>query len=41
VDPGEANGVSLRPEREYVHPRGSRPVPSTPYSPGALQSVAP
>jgi hypothetical protein len=41
VDPGEANGVRLRPEREYVHPRGSRAVGGDLYSPGALQTLAP
>jgi len=41
ADPGKANGVKLRPEREYVHPRQSRPLPRGPQSPGALQSMAP
>lgn len=40
VDPGTANGVRLRPQREYVQPLRSRPVPKGPYSPGALQSLA-
>ena len=41
VEPGVANGVSLRLEREYVHPLQGRPVPTGPLNPGALQSVAP
>lgn len=41
VDPGMADGISLRPDHEYVHPRKMRPVAGAPYSPGALQSVAP
>lgn len=41
VDPGAANGVSLRLEQEYSHPRHSRPLPAGPLNPGALQSVAP
>lgn len=40
-DPGSANGVALRPQREYVHPRASRALRDGPYSPGALQSLAP
>jgi hypothetical protein len=40
ADPGSANGVRLRPQREYVHPTSSRPVPPGRYSPGAFQSVA-
>jgi hypothetical protein len=41
LDPGVADGVPLRPEREYVHPRQTRTIGSGPYSPGALQSIAP
>ena len=41
VDPGTANGVSLRLEREYVHPLQGRRLPAGPLNPGALQSVAP
>lgn len=41
VDPGEANGIRLRPDREYVHPRHSRLLGHGPLSPGALQSPAP
>jgi hypothetical protein len=41
ADPGNANGVKLRPEREYVHPAQTRPVGRAPLSPGALQTVAP
>ncbi len=40
-DPGIANGVALRPEREYVHPMQTRPLDGGAYSPGALQEVAP
>jgi hypothetical protein len=39
--PGNANGVKLRPEREYVHPMRTRPLSRAPLSPGALQTVAP
>jgi hypothetical protein len=41
VEPGTANGVSLRIKQEYVHPLHSLPLPPGPLSPGALQSVAP
>jgi len=41
ADPGSANGVKLRPQREYVHPAQTRPLGRAPLSPGALQSVAP
>ena len=42
IDPGIANGVPLRPDREYAHSRQVKPVPpGRPLSPGALQSVAP
>jgi hypothetical protein len=41
IDPGEANGISLRVDREYVHPMQSRPVARVPFSPGALQGLAP
>ena len=41
VDPGMANGVKLRPEREYLHPMQTRPLGKSPLSPGALQTVAP
>jgi hypothetical protein len=40
-DPGDANGVALRPNREYVHPLQTRPLRGDPYSPGALQRAAP
>ena len=39
--PGSANGVSLRPDREYAHPRASRVVVARTYSPGAFQEPAP
>ncbi len=41
TDPGYASGRSLRPQREYVHPRGSRALDGSPHNPGALQSLAP
>src|SRR4030095_2658464 len=39
VDPGEAEGRALRPDREYLHPRRSRPLRSERYLPGAFQST--
>ncbi|MDP1654450.1 MAG: right-handed parallel beta-helix repeat-containing protein [Rhodocyclaceae bacterium] len=39
--PGSANGISLAPEREYVHPAGTRPLPGTPTLPGARQTLQP
>lgn len=41
IDPGQANGRSLGPRREYRHPRSSRPLPRRPLQPGAMQSPAP
>ena len=41
VDPGEVNGVNLRPQREYVHPLASAPIPDSRLNPGALQTLAP
>ena len=41
IDPGMANGVPLRLEREYVHPLQGRRLHTGPLNPGALQSVAP
>ncbi|MDD5297601.1 MAG: hypothetical protein PHU46_11875 [Rhodocyclaceae bacterium] len=42
VELGEANGVRLRPDREYAHPHGTRPIPAgTRLNPGAVQSVVP
>jgi len=41
VEPGAANGMSLRLEREYVHPMQGHRLPAGPLNPGALQSVAP
>ena len=41
IEPGVANDVSLRIEREYVHPMQGRPLPAGALNPGALQSVAP
>jgi hypothetical protein len=39
--PGIVHGTALRPDVEYVHPRASRTVTTTRYSPGAFQEVAP
>ena len=38
VDAGQANGLSLMPEREYVHPRKTLPLKGQARHPGALQS---
>lgn len=40
VDPGQANGQSLGPKREYVHPRSTRALGSTAHNPGAVQRMA-
>ena len=40
-DPGSADGIALRPHREYVHPMQTRPLDGGAYSPGALQGTAP
>ena len=40
ADRGEAAGVALAPEREYVHPLQSKPIIGVPRNPGAIQSVA-
>lgn len=37
LTPPLANGVSLLPQREYVHPAGSRPLAGAARNPGALQ----
>lgn len=39
VDPGEANGISLRQPCEYRHPRKSVPLVAGPLHPGACQNV--
>ncbi len=41
ADPGTANGVDLRPQREYVHPRQTRALANGASLPGALQTRAP
>ena len=41
VDPGLANGVNLRPQAEYAHPRSTKPVPAGRHNPGAMQSMLP
>ena len=38
-DPGEVRGQPVIPAREYLHPRGSRPVAPGPRRPGAFQST--
>ncbi|MEW5781505.1 MAG: right-handed parallel beta-helix repeat-containing protein [Pseudomonadota bacterium] len=40
-DPGSANGFSLVPVREYVHPASTRPLTTTPTLPGAKQTLQP
>ena len=39
--PGAASDVPLDPDREYVHPAGTRPLNSTPTLPGARQTLQP
>ena len=41
VDPGTANGVSLRLEREYAFPQRGRILSQGLLSPGAIQSTVP
>ena len=40
IDAGSANGLRLKPAREYAHPRGTRGISATKHNPGAMQSVA-
>lgn len=40
-DPGSANGFSLVPEREYVHPASTRALNGLPTLPGAKQTLQP
>lgn len=40
VDPRGANGQNLRPDREYVHPCGTRMLDRVAQHPGAMQSSA-
>ena len=40
-DPGTANGVNLRLQAEYAHPRGRRALNGKPDNPGAVQSMLP
>lgn len=40
VDPGQAQGISLMPTKEYVHPRHLRSLAKPPRVPGALQTLA-
>ena len=40
-DPGSSNGQNLQPQREYVHPRNTRPLDGAKHNPGAMQSMAP
>ena len=39
--PDSANGLSLSPDREYVHPAATRPLTTTPTLPGARQTLEP
>ena len=39
IDPGTANGVNLKPTREYQHPSRTIPVKTNRLNPGALQSI--
>jgi len=39
--PGNANGILLTPDREYVHPAATRPLPGMPTLPGARQTLQP
>lgn len=39
INPGIANGVNLKPVKEYQHPRGTAPITTPLLSPGAIQSV--
>lgn len=41
VGPGHANGVSLAPGSEYLHPRRTAPLHGPAHNPGAMQSLAP
>lgn len=41
TDPGKANGQTLDQQREYVHPRTSRPLDGTTHNPGAMQRLVP
>lgn len=41
LTPLPANGVGLIPQREYVHPTGSRPLSSPGRMPGAFQTTGP
>jgi len=41
TEPGSSNGQRLQPRREYMHPRGTRPVDGSKHNPGAMQSMAP
>ena len=40
TDLGSLGGQNLMPNREYFHPRGTRPVTASKHNPGAMQSVA-
>lgn len=39
IDPGIANGVNLKPNKEYRHPRRTVPIKAVHLSPGAMQSI--
>jgi hypothetical protein len=40
VPPGQANGQGLGPQREYAHPRNTRPLDASAHNPGAMQRMA-
>ena len=40
TDPGAANGQRLQMQREYQHPRGTRPLDGSAHNPGAMQRMA-
>lgn len=39
IDAGQANGQSLMPDKEYVHPHQTKPLKGPARNPGALQSL--
>jgi hypothetical protein len=40
LDAGSINGQDLNPQREYAHPRATRPINASKHNPGAMQSLA-
>jgi hypothetical protein len=41
LDAAALNNTRLIPEREYLHPRNTKPLDASPHNPGAMQSIAP